>query len=396
MSSSSRNLNRKRGHSSHSDISEESPQRQRLYKRRKSIARSSSSEDLIAEVDDNRIIDQRLRTRKLTKFQQNLERLKRRKKGRPSELSSRSEDESSPEEVLKHIEPTSDYDSLFDENSDSNRSSDFIVEDDDALPPSLPIQYSLETHEDLNHQFKKIFQFFVHIAVRPAKERHEFMEELYRKEDYFSIPLQVARRKLSGLRDSLVASSVWKPDFKGPIERYPEFDLIPLDFSVPWCDACRLGGRIATIVGRLGGLPYNPWGFEILDGYLNTDGNSDDDESRNSHVAPSTPTKATEFNLGRFCARRTRVYHEFTHWEFHLFKCIRDEVDDLHASQQSDGFFRIAYAGSKMPPEDLDDADGICEWLNKRKVIDMQWEKIKAMMNSARNLELASKKGEED
>jgi len=82
------------------------------------------------------------------------------------------------------------------------------------------------------------------------------------EEEYFAVPLQVARRKLSSMRDSLVASSVWRPDFKNSLETYPEFDLVPLDFAVPACDACHLGGRISTIMGRLSGSSYDRWGFE--------------------------------------------------------------------------------------------------------------------------------------
>lgn len=82
-------------------------------------------------------------------------------------------------------------------------------------------------------------------------------------EEYFAVPLQVARRTLFGLRDSLVASSVWKPEFKKPVDTYPELDVLPLDFAVPACDACHLGGRMATLVGRLSGLPYDHWGFEV-------------------------------------------------------------------------------------------------------------------------------------
>jgi Domain of unknown function (DUF4211) len=78
------------------------------------------------------------------------------------------------------------------------------------------------------------------------------------------VPLQVTRRKISGLRDSLVASSVWRPEFRVPLETYPEFDLIPLDFAVPTCDACHLGGRMSTLTGRLSGLPYDKLGFEIM------------------------------------------------------------------------------------------------------------------------------------
>jgi hypothetical protein len=36
------------------------------------------------------------------------------------------------------------------------------------------------------------------------------------------------------------------------------------------------------------------------------------------------------------------------------------------------------------------------DWLDQRRIIDMEWVKIKDMMESAHHLEIASKKGEED
>lgn len=84
----------------------------------------------------------------------------------------------------------------------------------------------------------------------------------YADEQYFSVPLQVMRRKLLGLRDSLAASSVWRPKFKQALERYPELTLVRLDFAVPSCDACHLGGRMSTLLGRLAGSPYATSGFE--------------------------------------------------------------------------------------------------------------------------------------
>jgi len=137
----------------------------------------------------------------------------------------------------------------------------------------------METHQDLSHQFKKIFEFFVHIAVRPPKRRSSFMKKkltgklmmlfefhlvsLYSfpDEEYFSAPLKVMRRKLLGIRDSLVASSVWKPAFKKGLERHPEFSLTRLGFAVP-CDACHLGGRMSTLIGRLTGSQYDSSGFD--------------------------------------------------------------------------------------------------------------------------------------
>ncbi|KAG6909692.1 hypothetical protein DXG01_015893 [Tephrocybe rancida] len=239
------------------DEDADQPRRRKLKKKR-DVALVSSDEDLVEEVEKERIIANRLRTRdKKTVFQKNLERLKRRKQGKPSESpssSSKGEDSGSDDDTpFKGAKPSSDFDSLFD---DSDSDSNFIVEDDNSVVAVLPMQFSMESHEDLDHMFKKIFQFFVHIAVRPAKERHYFMKD-----------------------------------------------------------------------------------------------------------------------------------------QLHS---IREEVDELHENSQSGGFFRIAYAGGLRPPDDLDDADEICEWLDQRKVIDMEWMKIKDMMESARHLELDRKKGDDD
>ncbi|KAF8894643.1 hypothetical protein BD779DRAFT_1502200 [Infundibulicybe gibba] len=361
------------------------PQRRKLIKGKNPRISSSEEEDI--ELSDDPVIEARFRTRgKLTTFQKNLERLKRRKKGLPSEssISGSEEQEESDIKPFKGAKPTnsSDHDSLFDSNSDdSDKSSDFIVEDDGGAAV-LPTQFSMDTHQDMAHQFKKVFQFFVHIAVRPAAERRDFMTQQMKSEEYFSVPLQITRRKILGLRDSLVTSSVWKPKFKKPLDRYPEFELVPLDFAVPSCDACNLGGRMSTLLGRTYGFPYDPLGFEMIDS---------SDEDSDGSIDPKK--KSEEFHLGRFCAKRTRVYHEFTHWEYSLFRCIQREVDALHAEKLEDGFFRIAFSGGKNPPEDLSDADGICDWLDERKIIDMEWKKVKDMMESARNLEMAAKRG---
>lgn len=80
---------------------------------------------------------------------------------------------------------------------------------------------------------------------------------------YLSVPLQVTRRKLSGMRDSLVTSSVWRSDFKKVLETYPKFTLVRLDFAIPECDACHLGGRLSTLLGRLSGKSYDEYDFEV-------------------------------------------------------------------------------------------------------------------------------------
>jgi Domain of unknown function (DUF4211) len=67
------------------------------------------------------------------------------------------------------------------EGSGSEDDESWIVEDDPTAAPCLPAEFSMETHQDLGHQFKKVFQLFVHVAVHPPKKRKKRMEELLKR-----------------------------------------------------------------------------------------------------------------------------------------------------------------------------------------------------------------------
>lgn len=56
----------------------------------------------------------------------------------------------------------------------------------------------------------------------------------------------------------------------------------------------------------------------------------------------------------------------------------------------------VAYAGGIPPPDDLTDADGMMAWLDSRKVIDMEWQRIREMMDKARSLDISAKRGDDD
>ncbi|KJA27187.1 hypothetical protein HYPSUDRAFT_63453 [Hypholoma sublateritium FD-334 SS-4] len=362
-----------------SDSEESGPLRKRRrLRQRKPVDELSSSEDnlvdLADEVEEDRILHTRMRKREKTAFQKNLEKLKRRKmklkddEGSSDQNEKESESDNRSRRLFRGSKPSGDVKSDDSDDSSSRHSSDFIVDDDTAV--ELPPEFSMETHEDLSHQFKKIFQFFVHVAVQSASKRAAYVQKQMRDEQYFSVPLQIVRRNLSGLRDSLVSSSVWRPGFKNSLQKYPNFELTQLDFAVPSCDACHLGGRLSTLLGRLSGSFYNPCGFEPIP-------NKNTDEATGE-----------EFHLGRFCAKRTRVFHEFSHWEYNLFQSILREISELRSGLSSTGFLRVAYAGGREPPEDLEDADGLCDWLDRRKIIDTEWQTMKLMMESARHLEL--------
>ena len=73
------------------------------------------------------------------------------------------------------------------------------------------------------------------------------------------------------------------------------------------------------------------------------------------------------------------------------------EVEDLkNRSTKRRVFVPVAYAGGSKPPDDLTDADGIMSWLDERGVISSEWHQIKEMMDNATNLEVASKRGDDD
>ncbi|KAI0035079.1 hypothetical protein K488DRAFT_76856 [Vararia minispora EC-137] len=353
-------------------------------KRRKLVkGRRPSTPESEEDLDESHILQSRLRIRgKRTQYQRNLEKLKRRKKG-----DAVASDESSSDDGGEEYDDDNDDSRLFagakrdgsdEENSTGEAESQavdgsFIVDDDATAVTNLPAVFSMSAHQDLTHHFKIICQLFVHMAVRPTEERRAFMKHALKEEDYFSLPLRMARNKLSGLRDS-VASSVWRPRLRDSLKSFPEFHLRSLDYAVPHCDACHLGGRMSTLMGTLDGGLYDEYSFEPIE--VSEDDMSDEDEDE-GHFQK-------EYNLGRFCAARTQLFHRFSHWEA--------KVDALRGKNK---FVRVAYYKGLLPPSDLSDADGIMDWLDQRGFVNMEWQKVKEMMSGVTKLESHAGKEED-
>ncbi|KAJ8489704.1 hypothetical protein ONZ51_g2761 [Trametes cubensis] len=363
-----------------SDEDEDRPRKRKLIKGERPSTPDGDKADLLDEVDEGRIIEARLRTRdKRSAFQRNLEKLKRKKRGQAVQ----SESSASEAEDDDDAEPFADA-RPNDESSEAEAEAEddtFIVEDDSAAAVELPAEFSMNTYQDLLHHFKIICQLFVHMAVHDLEDREDVATRLQRNQ-YFSVPLQITRRKLTGMRDSLVAGSTWRPNFRKALDTFPTFELYDLEFTVIGCAACNLGARKSTLQGRLDGEPYDKLTYEPI---APSEPSSDDDEE--SEQLPK------QFDLGRFCAKRTRTYHQFTHWEYHLFHALKDEIEGLKANREGRSFVRVAYAAGKQPPEDLTDADAIMDWLDERQVINIQWHEIKTMMDSARHLEVRGGRG---
>ena len=185
-----------------------------------------------------------------------------------------------------------DEDESRDEEEEEEGENSWIVEDEgrDGVP-ELPVAFNMSSHQDLSHHFKIICQLFVHLAVRSPSQRVSFMRDIKTgkqmnclpgsphmthsggldgsaEDGYFYAALSTARRKIMGMRDSLITSSTWQTNFKRVLEKYPILSMFKMDFAVLGCDACNLGGRMSKQVCRLSGEGYDRSTFEVRSGFL--------------------------------------------------------------------------------------------------------------------------------
>ncbi|KIO28189.1 hypothetical protein M407DRAFT_22668 [Tulasnella calospora MUT 4182] len=399
------------------DSDDEPPTRRKLVRGRGRPPSDEEDEDLMDEIQPELILEPRLRgPTKQSNFSANLDRMKRRRKGerQPTpepeavEISdSESEREAGPSSPHAHFRgakpPGEDLSDVEDENAELE--DDFIEHDsDNDLPVELPAAFSRHSHQDLSLSFKAICQLYVHLSIQPERNRASFVKEAENNE-YFKNALRAINKKLDGLRDSLVRSSVWKPEFTKVLNTYPEFELMNLDFSVPTCDACHMGGRVSTYLGRSSGRPYQKDTFEPKG-----DSRSDDDESEDESDSGSDGSdeidkddyKVFEFNLGRFCAARASAYFKFVHWQYLLYSSLKSEVDLLRGEHVRRGkktgqaFFRTTWGAKVKPPDNKDDGDQVMAWLDERGIIQAEWIKIKKLMETAHHLESSRNANDDD
>jgi hypothetical protein len=90
---------------------------------------------------------------------------------------SRSSDEQTSEDNVSIEGSQQDSrDNESDNNDNNDDIDDFVVQDDGAAIPELPMAFSRQSHQDARHDFKIVCQLFVHLAMMPMDERREYME----------------------------------------------------------------------------------------------------------------------------------------------------------------------------------------------------------------------------
>lgn len=187
------------------------------------------------------------------------------------------------------------------------------------------VNFRMSSHEALEHHFKVLSQYFIHLIVSGPS----FVKQS--QTSYFRVALSSFRKKISSTKDSSVTSSVWPTRFKNALEKYPEFGCEMLEEAVPGCDACKIGGRLSKYLGRCSGDPYDKQTFQDI--VEDEEEDSDEDEEEEDLKGPyklgkkdvmsfsstslSNNPCIDELRLlttGRFCRARAEIFHDFSHW----------------------------------------------------------------------------------
>lgn len=74
-----------------------------------------------------------------------------------------------------------------------------------------------------------------------------------------------------------------------------------------------------------------------------------------------------------------------------MYRSLLREIDEVLDDNR--GFVRIAFAGGAKPPKDMRDADKVMDWLDQRGLVEFEWQRVRELMEKARNLEMRAKKG---
>ncbi|KAG9055010.1 hypothetical protein FS842_003388 [Serendipita sp. 407] len=393
------------------DSDEAKPKKRRVLK--KGLRPTAEEEDVMEDLDQDVIIESRLRKpAKQSAFSKNLERRRRQRLGLPSDPEESDDGESGSgngsedETSFKPIPGARKLGSPISVESDeasSGGTEDFVVEDDgdNSVAMELPLQFSMHRAQPLAVSFKVFFQLLVHIACQPSHLREIYVRERLSREDDTTLYLQNAvgqlRKHLSSIRDSQVASSLWKYNFRNALEVKPELTIIQID-PEPFCAACRRNSAISTQQAQLQGEPYRPLSFQPLKNVNDStseessdesgsgsdsdesDGSNNNDDEENDDTSEAEPPQT--FNLGQHCARRVALFHTLTHWEYALFQLVEEKVLKIETSNR-----KRRKKGNAKRIIDTEDPDNIVVYLENKKVIDSQWRLLETYIRQAGNIE---------
>lgn len=143
------------------------------------------------------------------------------------------------------------------------------------------------------------------------------------------MPLRKLDALIGSRKTSLCLSAAWKPEFKESLETYPGLRVQALPETYrPICDACQRSQRFASAEMILTGDPYDRRTLEVsFTCPLRT----------HSFLLPNNIIQSLEsddlprtvFCLGRFCQKRSSVYHQLHHYKWAMLQEVKAQVEVL-------------------------------------------------------------------
>ncbi|GAA5923879.1 hypothetical protein JCM1841_001422 [Sporobolomyces salmonicolor] len=214
----------------------------------------------------------------------------------------------------------------------------FIVDEDADNEGQAIVKEFVESvrgkSQGIKYYLKTYLLYLVHLIVCPQVN--------WLDDPDFKEAQERVHGQLQGMLQSLIGSSAWKPKFQHVMDTRPEMTLVELgaDEKGAACDACTMGNsRHSAFIASVGGPKYDRKTLRPIassddsseESSSDADTDSDDEDDSNDTAMNRSKSqskkrkgrdkkksrdKVYEFNLGKFCAGRSEVYHTFTHWAF--------------------------------------------------------------------------------
>ncbi|KAB8360709.1 hypothetical protein FH972_024445 [Carpinus fangiana] len=288
--------------------------------RRSSIEEADLQEDLefLAPSDgEGAVVDEdtprpgRPRSAVKTAKQKALDMLKRKRQKSNTGLSSDAavaisdDDDEDDAYATEDEEPTAE-----DWNDPGEPEEDWIVDEEDAEPVEMPVEFRLRTMKP-KELFKIAVEWYVQKKINPGFDRdnNAYHIAFLRLSDF-----------VTGMGGSKYRSSVWTPMFLRALLARPileESHFAGDAMMRDRCDACNRSGHPATYEVRFQGKPYDKHSLEEF---------SDDEDDTGQET--ELPSAGQVYYIGKFCMRNARVAHQLHHWQFHLGEWISDYLDE--------------------------------------------------------------------
>ncbi|RUS13567.1 hypothetical protein BC937DRAFT_95118 [Endogone sp. FLAS-F59071] len=174
----------------------------------------------------------------------------------------------------------------------------------------LPAEFRLANTDDVE-KLNILLQFIVHLAY------DEDFADKAKLSTYFTSALRAFDNRIDTYKHSLFSSQALNRDYTKDLERFPIFKgrRVPAHSE---CDACRISGRTATYEVTFDGVAYDRRTLRPKP----ITASSEPEE-----YAYGALPEQSKYTLGKYCYRKSEIYHKLHHLRWHLFEHVMAEIE---------------------------------------------------------------------